>query len=171
MCHGVSHLDWMEDAPFEKVKEIFDVNLFGVYNVAQAFVRDTLHNAMRKRIIIIGSMAHRAVLNGSAAYCASKAGVAHLARCLAWELAPKGYDVYTIHPSNTLGTPMSHDTIQGLERYRALSHDDALSYWNDSKIRKRSLTVDEIADLVYFLLYSQTGYLSGAQLELGGGQR
>src|SRR5580765_4398278 len=99
MCHGVSHLDWFEEAPEDKVKEIIDVNLFGTYRMAAQFVRLTLDSEVRKRIIIIGSMAHRMVLNGSAAYCASKAGLAMLVRCMSWELAPKGYDVYCIHPS------------------------------------------------------------------------
>jgi len=171
MCHGVSHLDWFEDAPEDKVKEIIDVNLFGTYRMAAAFVRQTIDSDVRKRIIIIGSMAHRMVLNGSAAYCASKAGLAMLVRCMAWELAPKGYDVYCIHPSNTLGTPMSFETMEGLMRYRGLSMEEAHSYWNDSAIRKQSLTTQEIADLVHYLLYSKTGYLSGTQLELTGGQR
>jgi NAD(P)-dependent dehydrogenase (short-subunit alcohol dehydrogenase family) len=171
MCHGVSHLDWFEEAPEEKVKEIIDVNLFGTYRMAAQFVQQTINSAVRKRIIIIGSMAHRMVLNGSAAYCASKAGLAMLVRCMAWELAPKGYDVYCIHPSNTLGTPMSFETIEGLQRYRGLTSEQAASYWNDSAIRESSLTVTEIAELVLFLLYSETGYLSGTQLELAGGQR
>src|SRR5580765_7444446 len=29
MCHGVTHLDWFEDAPPDKVYDIFEVNLIG----------------------------------------------------------------------------------------------------------------------------------------------
>jgi len=171
MCHGASHLDWFEDAPLDKVKNIFDVNLFGTYNMAQAFVNATIDAPYRKRIIIIGSMAHRAVLNGSSAYCASKAGLAHLVRCMAWELAPKGFDVYIIHPSNTLNTPMSEETIEGLMRYRGLTLEEATAYWNDSMVRKRSLTKEEIAELVCVILTQKLSYLSGSQIELAGGQR
>lgn len=171
MCHGCTHLDWFESYPLSKAKRIFDVNLFGSFKMTQAFVKETINTEHRKRIISIGSMAYKAVLNGSAAYCASKAGLAHLMKCLAWELAPKGYDVYSIHPSNTLGTPMSKDTIEGLQHYRKMTEQQATDYWNDTMIRQQSLTTDEIVELIYYLLFHKTGYLSGAQLELGGGQR
>lgn len=171
MCHGVSHLDWFENAPMEKMQEIVDVNLTGTIRLTQAFVKATIETPVRKRIIAIGSMAHRSVLNGSAAYCASKAGLAMLCRCLAWELAPKGYDVYCIHPSNTYGTPMSEQTIEGLARYRCMTREDAERYWNDSAMRDESLRVEEIADLVGFILHRPAAYLSGCNIELAGGQR
>ena len=71
MCHGTTHLDWMEDTPREKIRETFDVNLTGTLLLAQAFVRDTINFPVRKTIIMFGSMAYKSVLNGSAAYCAS----------------------------------------------------------------------------------------------------
>ena len=169
--HGVTWLDWFEDIPTHRLREIIDVNLTGTALIAQKFVTDTLTTKERKRIIFIGSMAHRAVLNASAVYCASKAGLAMLGRCLAWELAPKGYDVFTIHPSNTEGTPMSEETIKGLERYRGISYDCAKEYWNDSPLRSHMLQTDDIAALVMFLLGPHADYLSGCQLELSGGQR
>ena len=171
MCHGQSHLDWFEEADLFKVYEIITVNLFGTFNVAQTFVKATIDKPYRKRIISIGSMAYKAVLNGSAAYCASKAGQAHLIKCLAWELAPKGYDVYCIHPSNTLDTPMSDQTIAGLKRYRNMSTEDAICYWNDSMIRDESLTKAEIARVITSIIDNKLGYLSGCNIELSGGQR
>jgi NAD(P)-dependent dehydrogenase (short-subunit alcohol dehydrogenase family) len=171
MCHGVSHLDWFEDIPEGRIKEIVDVNVTGTLTLTQRFVKATLDKPWRKRIIMIGSMAHKAVLNGSVAYCASKAAVAHMARCLAWELAPKGFDVFVIHPSNTRGTPMSLETIEGLERYRGLSREDAEAYWNDTMIRSTSLTKDHIVETIRYLLSEKAEYLAGAQIDLAGGQR
>ena len=171
LCHGVTHLEWFEATDMQAVQSIFDVNVVGSYRLAQRFVQHTLNEPYRKRIIMIGSMAHRMVLNGSAAYCASKAALAMLGRCMAWELAPKGYDVFVIHPSNTAGTPMTEETIQGLMRYRGLSRADAEAYWNDSPIRPAILSTDEIAELVLFLMGPHSSYLSGAPLELAGGQR
>ena len=171
LCHGVVHMDWIEDAPKEKVKEVIDVNLTGSINMIQDFVRDTIDFPYKKKIISIGSMAYRNVLNGSAAYCASKAGLAHFIRCAAWELAPKGYDVYCIHPSNTEGAPMSEDTIQGLMRYRDLDRKTAESYWGAVLPRKKWLKPQDIADVVKFLVEGNSAYLSGTQIDLGGGQR
>jgi NAD(P)-dependent dehydrogenase (short-subunit alcohol dehydrogenase family) len=172
MCHGVTHLDWFEDAPIEKLKEVVDVNLSGTINITQAFVKGMLDKPWRKRIIIIGSMAYKAVLNGSAVYCASKAALSHLTKCLAWELAPKAFDVYCIHPSNTEGTPMAEDTRIGLMRYRGLDQKQAMDYWNDGMIRNKSLQCNDISDLVMHLLSDkETGYLSGSQFDLAGGLR
>lgn len=171
LCHGAVHMDWLEDAPEHKIREVIDVNLTGSIRMIRNFVRATLHAPYRKRIISIGSMAHRAVLNGSAPYCASKAGLAHFIRCAAWELAPKGYDVYAVHPSNTEGAPMSEDTIRGLMRYRNLSRAEAEAYWGAVLPRERWLNTGDIADLVEFLVRGNSAYLSGAQLELAGGQR
>lgn len=171
MCHGVTHLEWFEKVDLDKVKEIIDVNLFGSYNVASAFVNATISSLLRKRIIMIGSMAYKAVLNGSAAYCASKAGLAHLARCMAWELAPKGYDVYCVHPSNTQGAPMTEETITGLMRYRGLNREEAEAYWGDNQIRSNILTPADIAEVIKSILDNKSGYLSGCQVELAGGLR
>lgn len=171
MCHGASHLDWFEDAPLDRLRYLVDINLTGTIAMVQAFVRATIDTPVRKSIVGIGSMAYNRVLNGSAVYCASKAGHAMLMRCLAWELAPKGYDVYCVHPSNTLDTPMSEETIKGLMRYRNLDINGATAYWNDSMIREQSLTKEEIARVVAGCVSGDTPYLSGAMLELAGGQR
>lgn len=171
MCHGATYLEWFEEAPLFQLHNVLNVNLKATINLVQAYVKQTIDLGERKKIIAIGSMAYNHPLNGSAVYCASKAGLAMLVKCLAWELAPKGYDVYTIHPSNVEDTPMSEETIDGLMRYRNLSREQAVSYWNDSPIRDHILTKREIAGLVSYLLSPNTGYLSGAQLELSGGQR
>lgn len=97
---GYSYMDWIEDLPDDQLTTTIDVNLTGVIRTVQAYVKAMINAPRRKHIVIIGSMAYRSVLNASAAYCAAKAGVAMFARCAAWELAPKGFDVFCIHPSN-----------------------------------------------------------------------
>lgn len=164
-------LNWFENASGRKVRQIFDVNLTGSYMIAQEFVRATIESHHRKKIIFMGSMAYTKVLNASAAYCASKAGLAMLTRCLAWELAPKGYDVYCVHPSNVEDAPMSEETIQGLMRYRNISRDEARMYWRDSVLRDHQLTKEEITFTVRMLLRAEAGYMSGSNVELAGGAR
>jgi len=171
MCHGVTHLDWLEDTPIEQVDHIIAVNLTASIHLVREFVNCTLTAPYRKKIISIGSMAYKAVLNGSAAYCASKAGLAHFMRCAAWELAPKGFDVYSVHPSNVQGTTMTGDTINGLMRYRHITLKEAEAYWATGNPHSAALTTQEIAELVGYLLQPGRRYLSGANLELAGGQR
>ena len=170
-CHGVTHLDWFEECPEKDIKHIIEVNLTATMCMTRDFVQDTIEMEWRKQIIYIGSMAYRNVLNGSAAYCASKAGLAMFARCMAWELAPKGYDVFIIHPSNTEGAPMSEDTIQGLMRYRHLNRTEAEEYWGACLPRDKWLQPGDIAEMVSHLMSGKAGYLSGTQIDMAGGQR
>jgi NAD(P)-dependent dehydrogenase (short-subunit alcohol dehydrogenase family) len=171
MCHGYTYLNWIENMPNKETQRIIDVNLYGSIRVMQQFIQQTIDAPYRKKIISIGSMAYRNVLNGSAAYCASKAGLNMFIRCAAWELAPKAYDVYIIHPSNVEYTPMTQDTIQGLIRYRNLSVNEATEYWEANNPRELFLTKYEIAQLVQHLLFGDTSYLAGGPIELAGGQR
>lgn len=172
MCHGVMRLDWLEDVSPAIVSDIVDINLTSSMKMVSSFVRSTINSVpIRRKIISIGSMAYKAVLNGSSAYCASKAGLAQFMKCAAWELAPKGYDVYSIHPSNTEDANMSRETIVNLARYRNISLDAAKAYWAANNPRNEFLSKQEISDLVQFLCSGKAAYLSGANLELAGGQR
>jgi NAD(P)-dependent dehydrogenase (short-subunit alcohol dehydrogenase family) len=171
MCHGYTYMDWLENVDDEQTKHIIDVNLYGSIRLIKQFVNDTIKTPYRKKIIAIGSMAYNKVLNGSAAYCASKAGLNMFIRCAAWELAPKGYDVFIIHPSNVESTPMTHDTLKHLMRYRNLDINDAIEYWEAGALRENLLTKDEIVELVEFIVYSESNYLAGGPIELGGGNR
>ena len=170
---GFTELDWFEESTEYAVRETFETNLVAPYLFAQEWVKQAMARIpeVEKKLVFIGSMAYKAVLNGSSAYCASKAGLAHLSQCLAWELAPKGFDVFCVHPSNTQGTPMTEKTIKGLMKYRDLNREEAEKYWGAICPNGEFLTVTEIADTVLFLLNSKNKYLSGSNIELKGGQR
>lgn len=168
---GATHLDWIEDQPVMHIQNVLDTNLLGPILLTREFVRRTIDNPGSKYIVLIGSMAHKAVLNGSSVYCASKAGLAHYARCIAWELAPKGYNVFCVHPSNTEGAPMSEETIQGLMRYRALDRASAEAYWAASLPRHNWLQPGDIGETVSWLVSGKADYLSGSNIDMGGGQR
>lgn len=173
LSHGYTAMDWFENMPIQEISLIFETNLIGTALAIQSFVQTTLDANYRKKIVVIGSMAHRSVLNASAAYCASKAGVAHLVRCLGWELTPKAYDVFCVHPSNTEGTPMTEKTIKEIRRYRDFNSDEeAHEYWSSVNLFSRFLETGDIAEVVHFLITNPSAkFLSGTQIELSGGQR
>jgi NAD(P)-dependent dehydrogenase (short-subunit alcohol dehydrogenase family) len=165
-------MDWIENMDPMHMKEIIDVNLLGTAYAVSAFARQQMDLPVRKKIIIIGSMAHKSVLNASAVYCASKAGVAHLVRCLGWELTPKGFDIFGIHPSNTEGTPMTKETINHIARYRNLDAVAAEDYWSSINLKDRWLHPSDIAHLVRHLCFGKSAeWMSGTNIDLAGGQR
>lgn len=169
--NGTNYMDWIErwdeDAIYAVVQDSLTASMIGT----SKFVRATKDTNYRKNIVYIGSMAYNHVLNASAPYCAAKAGLAHFSRCMAWELAPKNYDVFTVHPSNTAGAPMSEATIRGIMRYRGVDREAAEQYWGAVLPKDRWLDKHDIGEMVADLISGSREYMSGGQIELAGGQR
>jgi len=171
LVNGQTHLDWIENQPIEEIMNVVHNSLTASIVATREFVSATLSSSYRKHIVYVGSMAYNHVLNASAPYCAAKAGLAHFAKCMAWELAPKNYDVFCVHPSNTQGTPMTDKTIRGIMRYRDVSLSDAYDYWSAVLPKKHWLQPEEIGECVAALVSGKFQYLSGSPIELAGGQR
>lgn len=170
-CAATMDLKWFENYTAEEVKKIVDTNLIGAYNVTSAFIRATSETKCRKYIVHVGSMAARVPLNGSAPYCMSKAGLEMMCRCLAWELAPRNYNVLCVHPSNISDSPMEKKTIGAIQKFRGISYAAAVDYWNSGMIRQNMLDGDQIARLIYFFISGKCDYMSGSAVCLTGGNR
>tara|TARA_R100000656_G_scaffold117522_2_gene90921 strand:+ start:13907 stop:14662 length:756 start_codon:yes stop_codon:yes gene_type:complete len=171
LANGYTYLDWIENLNDEQISTMIDDTFLASVRATNQFVEKTIDNPYKKYIIFIGSMAYKNVLNGSSVYCASKAAISHFSKCIAWELSPKGYNVITINPSNTEGTPMTEETIKGLMRYRDLSREDAEKYWGAVLPKHKWLQPEEIADICSFFVSGKSDYMSGTQIDLSGGQR
>ena len=80
----------------------FDTNILGVFLTAREGARRMMAAASREqgrgRIVLIGSMGAQVAFPGGAAYCASKAAVASLARSFAAEWVRKGVNINVIQP-------------------------------------------------------------------------
>jgi NAD(P)-dependent dehydrogenase (short-subunit alcohol dehydrogenase family) len=83
------------DMPEAEWRRVMDVNLDGVFRTAQAAAK-----AMQEGgpIVVVASVLGIATGKGVAAYAASKAAAAHLARCLALEWGPRGIRVNALAP-------------------------------------------------------------------------
>lgn len=101
-------------------------------------------------VIFIGSYAHDHVLSNSAAYCAAKAGLNHLARCLAWD---HGAEVafHVVNPYHVEGTPMEEYVIDAIRKTKLLSEDEARAYQRKD-LRRAALGAEDVARVVVRLL-------------------
>lgn len=171
LSNGYTHLDWIEDQPTQEIYNTIDNTLCGSILATREFVKSTIDEEHLKYIVFVGSMAYSKVLNGSAVYCAAKAGLAHFAECVAYELAPKGYRVFCVHPGNVQGTPMTTKTIEGLRRYRGITVAEAKDYWSSGLLMPEFLKPEEIGDTVAWLVSGKADHMTGSQIELKGGQR
>nr|WP_300147390.1 SDR family oxidoreductase [Propionicimonas sp.] len=137
---------------------VIDVNLNGIFFVAQAFARHLLAAGKSGNIVNTASMSGTIVNipQGQASYNASKAGVAHLTKSLAVEWAPLGIRVNSISPGYI------HTEMTGNVR------EDWREIWTEMIPFKRMGTPEELAGAVIYLLSDASTYTSGADLIIDG---
>ena len=156
---GVLRTSRVEQITEDEWDLVLDVNLKGAFLVAQAAI-PTMRERRSGRIIILASLAGRATSTlGGAHYTASKAGVLGLSRHLARELAPHNINVNAINPG-IIDTPM----------VRANTSPEHLERVIDSIPFGRMGTPEEVADLVIFLASEASRYITGAAVDIHGGE-
>jgi 3-oxoacyl-[acyl-carrier protein] reductase len=135
-----------------------DVNLTGTFLTIRAVV-PAMRERRRGRIINLASALATRGLAGSAAYAASKAGVAGLTRAAAADLAPYDVTVNAVAPGY-VETPMTAGFPPGLRERRL-----------EEIGMGRFASADEIASVVAFLASDEASYVTGALIEASGGFR
>lgn len=133
---------------------LFDGNVRSAY-----FLVAALGPAMAKRgrgsIINLASMAGTIGLVGAAAYGATKAAMASMARSWAAEFSPQGVRVNAVAPGPVFSSPEKSDVTEGFGKTTLLG---------------RGAQVDEIAEVIAFLASDKASYLTGAVLAADGGR-
>ncbi|GLZ14948.1 short-chain dehydrogenase [Actinomadura sp. NBRC 104425] len=147
-----------EEIPSEQIGATLSVNVEGVLYGAQAAAR---HMSPGGAIVNMSSVSAVRVRRGRAAYCASKAAVAHLTESLAVEFGDKGIRVNAIAPGY-IDTDMT----------RWVKEDpDALRHALDSVPLHRLGSPEEVVGPLLFLLSDSARYVTGHSLAVDGGSR
>lgn len=97
-CAGVTDTNRPLDVRDEDWDAIIDTNLKGAWIVAQESARRMVAAGVAGSIINVTSILASRVAGGVGPYCASKAGLAHLTRSLALELARHNIRVNSLAP-------------------------------------------------------------------------
>lgn len=146
------------DISAEEWEKTLQVNLTGPFLCTKA-VLPGMKERKFGRIINISSSAGRSVSTlGGAHYTASKAGLLGLTRAVAKEVAPFGITVNAICPG-LIDTEMARKTTSEKE----------LQDFLDSFPINRIGTPEEVGDLVVFLCSDNAAYITGASLDINGG--
>ncbi len=101
---------------------------------------------------------------GVLAYCVSKAGVDHLTRCAAIEMAPLGVRVNAVNPGVT---------VTNLHRRSGMAEPQYAAFLERSKETHplgRPGQPDEIAALILFLASDLAGWMTGETIPIDGGR-
>jgi 3-oxoacyl-[acyl-carrier protein] reductase len=142
---------------------IFDVNVTGAFNMAQAVVPGMKANRFG-RIVNISSGAGLGVsLTGIQAYASAKAAQIGLTRQLAHELGPFGITVNNIAPGFVRSNPTTEKQwdAYGAEGQKRLVESIPL---------RRTGKADDIAHGVLFFASDYAGWITGQVLSVSGGK-
>ena len=158
---GIAPSSAAADYPADLWRKTIDINLNGVFWTAQAFGRGMLARG-EGVVLITASIAGFGVVSPEthAAYGASKAAVAHLARLLGVEWARQGVRVNALAPGYT-ATPILDKLKQEAP--------DVYQQWLDRIPMGRLNTPEEIANSAAFLFSDLASGITAAVLNVDGG--
>jgi NAD(P)-dependent dehydrogenase (short-subunit alcohol dehydrogenase family) len=117
---GISHRLPLELDSLERIKALYEVNLFGALRATQAFL--PLLRKSQGRVIFVSSLAALVAQPGSGAYSGSKAALEMAADALRLELSPWRMSVSIIEPAYVRTAIASKQTGSNGARARASAH-------------------------------------------------
>src|SRR5438552_158593 len=159
---GVIASGTMEATTDEVWDAMMAVNLRAPFRLMRAAAP---HLAARKGSVVnVSSVNGLRSFPGVLAYCVSKAGVDHLTRCAALELAPLGVRVNAVNPGVTV-TNLHRRSGMGEAQYAAF-----LERSKETHPLGRPGQAAEIAALILFLASDRAGWMTGETIPIDGGR-
>lgn len=143
--------------PLEAWQQVIDVDLTGTFHVNRAVVPGMVQRNYG-RIVNIASIAGKEGNPNAGAYSAAKAGVIGLTKSLGKELAAHDIAVNAISPA-TVNTRILEQVSQ-----------EFIDYMLSKIPRGRFLHVEEVANMVIWLVSPQNSFTTGAVFDLSGGR-
>jgi len=149
-------------------QKVIDVNLNGIYRTTRRCLPRMIERGWG-RVINIASTAASVGAATSAAYCASKAGVVGLSRCIALEGAEHGVTCNAISPTwveTKFGVQWMHNIAEVQESREGEAY---VSEARESNPQKRLIQPSEIGGLARFLCREEAQGITMQDLTVSGG--
>ena len=169
---GMGLRGFFEDLTLDEIRQVFDVNLFGMMAVTKA-VLPIMREARQGRIILTSSVGGRMASMSIGGYASSKFAVEGFGECLRQEMAPFNVHVSLLEPGLIL-TP--HFTVnRNLARHAV---DPSSPYYSwfcrhenivDGLLARNTFGAPDVAETVFRILTSRRPrlrYLVGAKAKL-----
>lgn len=163
---GISEPGSVVEVDLDSWRRTIDVNLNGTFNGCRAAIPALAASGEASAIVNVGSMLALRPGGGFAAYCASKAAVTALTKCVALDCAAQGQRIRAnaVHPG-AIRTPM-------FERYLAAipgtdAEVEAMFAANHPLGRVGEAV--EVADAILYLSSDEASFTTGTDLTVDGG--
>nr|XP_004479856.1 (3R)-3-hydroxyacyl-CoA dehydrogenase isoform X1 [Dasypus novemcinctus] len=156
-CAGITRDQFLLHMSEDDWDKVIAVNLKGIFLVTQAAAHALVSSGCPGSIINISSIVGKVGNVGQTNYAASKAGVTGLTQTAARELGRHGIRCNTVLPG-FIRTPMTQKVPQKvLDKVTGMI---PLGHMGDP---------EDVADVVAFLASEDSGYITGASVEVTGG--
>ncbi len=156
---GVNYCKSIEEITLEEWNEVMDINLRAAFLICKWGI-EVMGRKSYGKIVNVSSIAgrHRSVVSG-VHYVSSKAGLIGLTRQVAYLAAPYNINVNVVCPSQTM-TGMLAESM----------NDDEISALAANIPLKRVANVAEQVGPILFLCSDAASYITGAVIDINGGQ-
>jgi 2-dehydro-3-deoxy-D-gluconate 5-dehydrogenase len=147
------------ELPVEEWQRVLDVNLTGAFVISRTAARRFVAQGNGGRIVHLASMMSFHAGINTAAYAASKGGVAQLTKAQANEWAPLGIRVNAVAPG-WVETELTRALREDEQRFREISARIPVGRW---------ASAEDVAGAVGFLCLPESDYINGHVLAVDGG--
>lgn len=153
---GIASVSMFGQTPISKIKEVFEVNLFGQMALTQLVLRLMTHQHSGS-IINIASVTALIMSEGQISYATSKSALITWSRNLAAEYGRYGIRVNSL----SLGL-MNTDMKAGL-------NEDEVKYFKERTVLQRIGEPEDAAKAVKFLASDDSSFITGQNIRVDGG--
>jgi NAD(P)-dependent dehydrogenase (short-subunit alcohol dehydrogenase family) len=151
------------DTPDETWDRMLALHLTAAFRLSKRLL-PALVKGNKPSVTFIGSVAGLVAWEGDVAYNVAKAGLHHLARCIAADYAKQGLRANAIAPG-VIDTPLTRRYASGMEG----GEEAGMKVLSGLHPIGRYASPEEVAAAVLFLSSDQAGFITGAILPIDGG--